>query len=438
LLRRSAIVLTAAVALQTLPSLASTGTGVVRPIVRSTLLTATDTVAQLKDERLVGVTWTTGSPTIGLRWHTRQGWGAWQLAEQDTGASPEGTPGTEPQWRPTGADRVEVRTDTPGLHLVRVTDGVVHRVLGAVADAATGRAVLGEVHSRADWGADESMRRRAPSYASKVVAVTVHHTANSNGYTRQDVPAIIRADYAYHVQTRGWNDLGYNLLVDEYGGIWEGRAGGLGRATIGAHAQGFNVGTLGVAMLGDMTTTTASHAAEKALARVIAYASSTWHFDLAGTVRMRNDGSPKFADGQVVTLPRVFGHQEAYRTDCPGSLQDRLPYLRHLAKVALGRAPQFVRATVTGAPVHAPTPAVLEGQLSLPVSWTVTFTDAYGSVLASAKGSGTNPRLSWDGFVNGLPALPGTVTWKISADDEFHPAVTKTGTFDVGLPLVGA
>jgi hypothetical protein len=438
LLRRSVLVLTAAVALQTLPSLASTGTGVVRPIVRSTLLTATDTVASLTDERLVGVTWTAGSPTVGFRWHSRQGWGAWQRAEQDTGASPEGTPGTEPLWRPTGADRVEIRSDARGLRLVRVTDGVVHRVLGAVADAATGRAVLGQVHSRAAWGADESLRRRAPSYASKVVAVTVHHTANANGYSRQDVPAIIRADYAYHVRTRGWNDLGYNLLVDQYGGIWEGRAGGLGRATVGAHAQGFNAGTVGVAMIGDMTTTTASTLAEKALARVIAYASSTWHFDPAGTVRMRNDGSPRFANDQVVTLPRVFGHQQTYSTACPGSLQGRLPYLRHLAKVVLSPAPQVVRATVTGAPVHAPTPAVLDVRLSAVAPWTATLSNASGAVLASTKGSGSHPRLSWDGFVNGLPALPGSVTWKVTADDDVHPVVTKTGTFDVGLPFIAA
>lgn len=436
LLRRSVLVLTAALALQTVPSLASSSTGVVRPVVRSTLLTATDTVVRLTGERMVGVTWTSGAPAVRLRWHTGSGWGAWQTAEQDGGASDVGLPGTEPQWRPTGADRVEVSTTARGLRLVTVADGVVHRVFGATASAATGRAVLGEVHSRADWGADESLRRRAPSYANKVVAVTVHHTDNANGYGRQDVPALIRADYAYHVQTRGWADLGYNLLVDQYGGIWEGRAGGLGRATIGAHAQGFNDGTLGVAMIGDMTRTTASHEAEKALARVVAYAASTWHFNPTTTTRMRSAGSPQFAAGRVVTLPRVFGHQDTGNTDCPGSLEGRLGYLRQLAQVVLGPAPQVLRATVTGAPVHAPTPAVLDLRLSLPAIWTATITDAAGLSVASAKGAGTSPRLSWDGFHNGLPELPGTVTWKVTADDEFHDVVTKTGTFQVGLPLV--
>ena len=72
---------------------------------------------------------------------------------------------------------------------------------------------------------------------------------------------MIRADYAYHVRGRGWSDLGYNLLVDRFGRVWEGRHGGLGRATIGAHAQGFNTGTLGVSMLGDATRTRAQHRA---------------------------------------------------------------------------------------------------------------------------------------------------------------------------------
>ena len=435
--RRFAVVLTTALALQGLPSLVSSASsGVVRPVVRSTLLTGADTVAQLAGERLVGVVWTRGAPTVRLRWHTATGWGAWQTAEQDTGVSPEGIPGIEPQWPPRGADRVEVRARASGLRLVRITDGTVHHVLGATADAATGRAVLGEVHSRADWGADESLRRRAPSYASAVVAVTVHHTANTNGYSRQDVPAIIRADYAYHVQTRGWNDLGYNLLVDQYGEIWEGRAGGLGRATVGAHAQGFNHGTLGVAMIGDMTQTTASHEAEKALARVIAYAGSTWHFDPATTTRFRSGGSPRFAEGQVVTLPRVFGHQETGNTECPGSLQDRLPYLRHLAQVALRPAPQVATVTVTGAPVHAPTPVTVQARLTQPAAWTVILTDAAGLVVASAQGSGTDPRLSWDGFTHGLPALPGTVRWTVTADDDFHDVASRTGTFDVGLPLL--
>jgi uncharacterized protein with LGFP repeats len=436
LLRRVAVVLTAAAALTAVPSLAST-TGVVKPVLHSTLLTAHDVVTGLTNERLVGVTWPRGTASVAVRWHTRAGWGAWKTPEQDTLASPVGIPGTVPMWRPTGADRLELETAGTGLRLVRVADGALHQVLGAApAHAATGQAVLGEVGSRADWGADESMVRRAPSYAAQVVAVTVHHTDDLNGYQPQDVPAIIRADYAYHVQGRGWSDLGYNLLVDAYGRIWEGRRGGLSRATIGAHAEGFNTGTLGVSMIGDMTKTTASPAARKAFARVIAYAATTWHFDPLGSVQIRSGGSPRFPAGRVVTLPRVFGHGQTGITDCPGSLQGDLPALARLSLVALQDAPRILRTSVENAPVHAPTPATVRGTLSTAASWTVTLYDSTNNVLVATQGTDAKPTLSWDGTANGLPVLPQTVRWRITATDGFHDPVATSATFQVGLPFL--
>ena len=74
-----------------------------------------------------------------------------------------------------------------GLRLVVVGDAV-HRALAGVhtsnpsAEAATGKAALGHVYSRHDWGADESMRRCGPQYAKSASAVVVHHTAQSNSY----------------------------------------------------------------------------------------------------------------------------------------------------------------------------------------------------------------------------------------------------------------
>lgn len=435
-MRRLLVVALALTGLTVLPSVSSAGP--VDDLVTSVAVGLGTTTAGLSHERLVGVTWQAGDATVRYRWHEQRGWSAWQTAEEDTGD--EGIPGTEPLWRPVGADlaQVSVTGSAHGLRLVRVFDGTARRVLAlAPAHAATGRAVLGEVQTRADWGADESWVRRAPSYASKVVAVTVHHTDNVNGYAASDVPSLIRADYAYHVKGRGWSDLGYNLLVDQYGRVWEGRRGGLGRATIGSHAQGFNTGTLGVAMIGDMTHATASVAAQRALERVIAYAATTWHFDPRSTVRLTSRGSPRYASGRVVTLHRVFGHLETGRTQCPGSLQQDLPQLRALGWVAMHAAPRIVSTQLTGAPMHAPNPVVLDGHLSLPASWQAFFRDRNGLVVASATGTGAHLHLGWDGMGRGplaLPATPGSYSWTVKASDGFHDPVQRTAAFTVGLP----
>lgn len=430
-MRRLLVVALALTGLTVVPNLSAAGP--VDAVVTSAALALGTTRATLSGERLVGVTWRSGEASVRYRWHTPGGWTGWDTADQDTAT--EGIPGTEPLWRPDGADVAElVIAGRPrDLRLARVSDGRAH--LGTVrARAATGRAILGEVHSRADWGADESWVRRAPSYASRVVAVTVHHTDDLNGYRPEDVPSLIRADYAYHVKTRGWADLGYNLLVDQYGRIWEGRRGGLGRATIGSHAQGFNVGTLGVAVLGDMTHATASVAAEKALARVIGYAATTWHFDPRTSVRLRSEGSPRYPSGQVVTLHRVFGHGETGITDCPGSLQQDLPHLRELAWTAMHAAPRIVGQRLTGAPMHSPNPVVLDVRLSSAVPWQAFFRDRNGFVVASAAGRGVHPHLGWDGMSHGLPAPPGTYRWTVKADDGFHDPVERTHPFTVGLP----
>jgi hypothetical protein len=112
--------------------------------------------------------------------------------------------------------------------------------------------------TRADWHADEAIRRAPPYYADGIHLAIVHHTAGSNSYSKAQSASIVRSIELYHVQGNGWNDIGYNFLVDKYGQVFEGRYGGITRPVIGAHAQGFNSGSVGVAVIGDYGSTSIS------------------------------------------------------------------------------------------------------------------------------------------------------------------------------------
>ncbi|HJQ07409.1 MAG TPA: hypothetical protein VJ872_18310, partial [Nocardioides sp.] len=106
--------------------------------------------------------------------------------------------------------------------------------------AASGVTPKPQIYSRAQWGADERMRDASSLHYGDVHAGFIHHTVQANNYTRGEVPALIRADYYYHTQVRGWSDIGYNYLVDRFGRIWEGRYGGVDRDPVGAHTLGYN------------------------------------------------------------------------------------------------------------------------------------------------------------------------------------------------------
>ena len=108
---------------------------------------------------------------------------------------------------------------------------------------------------RAAPGAPTSRSGRAtPSYAPAIRFASVHHTAGTNSYSPAQAAAIMRGIEVYHVKSNGWNDIGYNFLVDRYGTVYEGRYGGIDRNVIGAYARGFNTGSIGVAVIGTFST----------------------------------------------------------------------------------------------------------------------------------------------------------------------------------------
>ena len=282
------------------------------------------------------------------------------------------------------------------------------------------------VITRAQWHADEGIVRAPPYYADAVHLALVHHTAGSNAYSASQSAAIVRAIEVYHVKGNGWNDIGYNFLVDRYGQIFEGRAGGMTRAVIGAHAEGFNVGTAGVAVIGDYSSATVTPATRAALVSLLAWRLDLEHVDPLSSVVRVSTGNPRYPAGKAVTLRAIAAHRDVYATSCPGtSLYAQLPAIR--AAVARTGLPKIYTPAVSGA---LGGPARFTARLSTGASWTVAVRAQDGTLVATGAGTGTNVDWTWDATT----APPGRYTWTIAVP-QARSATGIIGTAPVPLAL---
>lgn len=181
------------------------------------------------------------------------------------------------------------------------------------------------IYSRAQWGADERLRDKPSLHYGEVHAGFVHHTVNANDYTRAQVPALLRGIYAYHTQSRGWSDIGYNFLVDRFGRIWEGRYGGVARPVVGAHTLNYNDYSFAASAIGNYETAQPSAAVVQAYAALY-----SWKLSLHGV-------SPSSTRQWVGSrfFSAINGHRDAAATACPGRyLYAKLPQIRRLAAAA--------------------------------------------------------------------------------------------------------
>jgi hypothetical protein len=344
------------------------GTGVARltaadpetPVDDLTVLSAPQPVHGLAT---IGVTWSSTDPvedqaiSISVRTLSDESWSTWKKVpyHEEEGPDPSSSegaaarPGTDPVYVGDVDDvQVEATIDsgrTPaGMQLSLVDPGtqrtsVVQRPAIDTDDApqpsATGPAPSADavlsaggvtpkpaIYSRRQWGADERMRDKASLHYGEVHGGFVHHTVNANSYTSAQVPALIRGIYAYHTQSRGWSDIGYNFLVDRFGRIWEGRYGGVRRPVVGAHTLGYNDDAFAGSAIGNFDIVRPPAAVVSAFARLFA-----WKLSLFGVWA----GSSR----QLITsryFQAISGHRDAGQTACPGRyLYAQLPTIRSLA-----------------------------------------------------------------------------------------------------------
>jgi len=165
---------------------------------------------------------------------------------------------------------------------------------------------------RIGWGADESYRTWEPEYRV-VQKVVIHHTVTPSSYPEEQAASWVRAIYYYHAVTRGWGDIGYNYLVDQYGNIYEGRYGGPG--VVGGHVSSFNYGTVGIGLLGTFgnypDSASPTDVLLSSLARLCAWEASRSTIHPLGRSQFRD-----------ISPPDLAGHRDypPYSTTCPGDL----------------------------------------------------------------------------------------------------------------------
>jgi N-acetylmuramoyl-L-alanine amidase-like protein len=383
---------------------------------------------------LVGLHWR-GSGTVLFQTRSTTGrWSAWRAAAPEAEdvpdvASPETTATRgwqigSPWWvGAANAIRYRLRGEVRALRASFVASTASAVPLRTLSVAGSPTLVTRQV-----WRANESITK-APYYADAVRFALVHHTAGTNSYTPAQSAAIVRAIQLYHVRGNGWNDIGYNFLVDKFGQIFEGRSGGVDKPVVGAHAEGFNTGSVGVSVLGSYGGAGISPAALDAVDKLLAWRLDVAHVDPRSALSWLSGGNARFGAGTPVPLRAISAHRDTGFTDCPGNgLYRQLPTIAG-ATAELG-LPKLYDPLAQGKPG---TPVRFTARLSQPAVWTVTVTDGTGAAVATGRGEGVNVDWTWDAtFASGT-----RYQYTIDAGPSFRPATGVVGQRVTALALTG-
>jgi hypothetical protein len=171
-----------------------------------------------------------------------------------------------------------------------------------------------KVYTRKEWGAASPKRpphvlNRPPDH------IIVHHTASPNTAetSRAHAFGLSRQIQRFHMDSRGWDDIGEQLTISRGGHVMEGRAGSLqaiGRngLVVGAQSLHHNEHTIGIENEGTYIKDEVPGRLWGALVEVCAWLCTAHGLDPATA---------------------IVGHRDYNSTDCPGDvLYRRLPQLR--------------------------------------------------------------------------------------------------------------
>ncbi|MFF3159493.1 N-acetylmuramoyl-L-alanine amidase [Streptomyces sp. NPDC057910] len=318
----------------------------------------------------IGLSWKKESTvdkglTAETRIHRNGAWEPWRDVplELDEGVAEEAKRAGAPTFYTQAADGVEVRFTSPtgslpqDLRLSFIDPAQGPAASPPARQPQSAQAGQPKVNLRKDWGADETLADPGYKTQPSIKAALVHHTAGRNKYTQEQVPEIINGIYVDLIKNQGYGDFPYHFIVDQFGGIWEGRKGSIemqpGTAIpgiLGGHAQGFNTNTFGVAMLGnferdpdkggDPNGPDPSEAMVKSLADLLAWKGGQYKLDPEGATQLVSAGGGNTNPhpvGTVLDVPVISSHKDVNVTACPGgTLYEILPDLRKQVAERLG------------------------------------------------------------------------------------------------------
>ena len=306
----------------------------------------------------LGVSWTSGREPF-VRFFADRRWTAWRVAHEDE------TPVSDGRAFSTlipaaDADAYQIRGSNRDVRAVAIntTDGPRQWSLVQATAEASHISQPGLI-TRAQWGADESLRfdpngnEIDPQQFHATTKVILHHTAGQNG--DPDPAATVRAIYRYHAIDRKWGDIGYNFLIDAQGRIYKGRYSGpvgtrnqdslTGEDALGngvrSRQAGGHPGTVGISVLGTYTDVPVPAAARASLVDHVAWEAERHGLDPFGTSTYTDPSNPSF----TISVANISGHRDWATTECPGGVfYSNLPAIRSDVAASISAPPPQIKS----------------------------------------------------------------------------------------------
>ncbi|XP_030400216.1 LOW QUALITY PROTEIN: peptidoglycan recognition protein 3-like [Gopherus evgoodei] len=224
--------------------------------------------------------------------------------------------------------------------------------------------------TRSQWGA------RAPrdrvQLSTPVPYVIIHHTAGSSCISQASCSQLVRGIQNYHMDSKGWADIGYNFLIGEDSRVYEGR----GWSTMGAHAKNWNHKSLGFSFLGTFSSRVPSAAALNIAQDLIQCAVNRGSLSSSYTLKGHRNVNPTECPGNA--LYRDITQWPRFKAW--GARQKPHPSMSRQSGMGWGRLPTIITRSQCGA--RAPRNRV---PLSTPVPYVIIYHTAGSSCISQAS-----------------------------------------------------